>query len=238
MKTLKTVLEEYNTLPVEFEAIHYSTKPNITHLSGDFYGKGIRGAESDRLSNADTRIKKRIYFYPKQTADTYPQPEAGLGNHVYSAMLKNIYDTKKPNKSISQTSSKYIKSGHNAENAFEMSVLDHGYSGYRTHNLAVVLNTVVPVKYEGTLIDKKVAPISWEGVTKTKTSLFDTIPNTNGEHSSELLSPEQMKFYYKNLADIQKAAPSTMLQYGRLNVHEKDLPSLKDYIQKTTSLEF
>lgn len=239
MKTLKQIIEEYNTPPEEFLAVHYSHLPNLSHLIGSMYGRGIKGEEEQRLVGADARIRRRVYFYPKHQTDAYPQPEGGLGGHVYSATLKNILDSAKYNKAVALTQSNYIKAGHHSQNAYEMALLDHGYSGYRTHNLAVVLNSDVPVKYEGTILDKRFIPMSFENAPKKeKISIFDTIPDKNDMHQGELLSGDHITFYYKNLSKIKEVAPSATLQYGRLNVHAKDADALKDYLSKTTTLEF
>ena len=120
---------------------HYSTAPRQT-LSGAFYGRGLKGAERNRLdSSPDPRLKNRIYFYVDQGAGI--RPEAGVGGIAHEVQLDNIYDPK----------TRLIKPQADA-NAFESAVINAGYDGYLapfgTNQSAVVLlgmkHKAVPVR--------------------------------------------------------------------------------------------
>lgn len=102
--------------PVSITGIHYS-KGQRTSLSGAYYGSGLKGAEAERLANAeDSRIKKRVYFYTDEGKGVIP--EAGVGAFAHEANLDNLYDA---------TTGK-IKGS--SLNDFESKVLDAGYDGY------------------------------------------------------------------------------------------------------------
>jgi hypothetical protein len=86
---------------------HYSTQPRST-LNGAYYGRGLKGAERDRLDNSpDPRLKSRIYFYVDQGAGV--RPEAGVGGVAHEVKLNNIYDPQtksSPSKATSTPSSR------------------------------------------------------------------------------------------------------------------------------------
>lgn len=227
--------KEYLKESTEEKFIHYSHKPNLTRLDPNFYGAGIRGSESSRLDQTkDTRIKKRVYFYPPVNGGL-PRPEVGLGNHVYEAPIPNLHDARMPSpeaNKIALTAQEHIKNGEHPDNAYERAVLDHGYSGIRTDNIVVVLNKDVPVKYSGTSLGKTVV----DHVINTKPpkkSIFDGIPDSQGEHSSSLLTPVQSSYWIKNRDRLKQAAPSVKMQYGRLMVHKDHLDSLKKELDTT-----
>ena len=85
----------------------------------------------------DPRLKRRVYFYLPVDGGI-PQPEIGLGTHVYKADLGNLYDL---------AEGKIRGEG----NPFELAVLNAGYDGYvnREQGTAVLLNRDAPVSYEG-----------------------------------------------------------------------------------------
>lgn len=134
--------------------VHYGTQANITSLSGDRYGSGLRGGERRRLDEpgVDPRIKKRVYFYLANNNADYPSAESGLGSHAYRANLDNMYD---PSRASAEDKQRVrdVMQGSSA-NAFESAVLDAGFQGYvnREMGMAVVLNSDVPVEYEGTVL--------------------------------------------------------------------------------------
>lgn len=69
---------------------HYSAAPRES-LSGAYYGRGLKGAERDRLdSSPDPRLKNRIYFYVDQGSGI--RPESGVGGYAHEVKLDNIYD--------------------------------------------------------------------------------------------------------------------------------------------------
>jgi hypothetical protein len=227
MKSYKQILleiEESSRKPL----IHYSHEASLDNLQGIHYGKGIKGHEAERLENTkDDRIKKRVYFYPKHN-DEYPMPEAGLGIHMYEAKPDNMYDSSTASRenrnTINDKTKSYIDSGEHPSNAFERSVLDHGYQGYHTNKMSVVMNQDVPVKYLGTKHGKEF--VSNDHVPR-KQSALDSLPNKDGEHESGLLTTDQAAYLRKHKDELQAVAPSLKMQYGRMNVSATHMDALK-----------
>jgi len=123
---------------------HYSTQSRST-LNGAYYGRGLKGAERDRLDNSpDPRLKNRIYFYVDQGNGV--RPEAGVGGIAHEVQLNNIYDPKTQ-----------IVPAKGNFNAFESAVINAGFDGYiapfGNNQAAVVLlggkHNAVPVKTLG-----------------------------------------------------------------------------------------
>ena len=123
---------------------HYSTTPRES-LSGAYYGRGLKGAERDRLdSSPDPRLKNRIYFYVDQGAGV--RPESGVGGYAHETKLDNIYD---PQTRLIRAQPDF--------NAFESAVINAGFDGYiapfGNNQSAVVLlgmkHKAVPVKQIG-----------------------------------------------------------------------------------------
>ena len=79
----KKVLEHARSLPF----VHFSGSPSISQLDPRMYGKGIKGAEADRLKEA-LDIKPRSYFYVDKPG---VKPEQGLGPHKYQGTAEGIY---------------------------------------------------------------------------------------------------------------------------------------------------
>ena len=77
------MLEHAKSLPF----VHFSNAPSISQLDPRMYGKGIKGAEADRLKEA-LDIKPRSYFYVDKPG---VKPEQGLGPHKYQGMAEDIY---------------------------------------------------------------------------------------------------------------------------------------------------
>jgi GNAT superfamily N-acetyltransferase len=133
---------------------HYGTSPR-THLSAQAYGRGLKGGERERVSQADDkRLRDRIYFYVDQGHGI--TPEAGVGPFAHEVRLNNIYDP----------ATRLVKSS-GGMNGFEKAVVDAGFDGYinrefTTKQGAVVLlgpkHTSVPVKFIGTPESAKAAP--------------------------------------------------------------------------------
>ncbi len=123
---------------------HYSAAPRES-LSGAYYGRGLKGAERDRLdSSPDPRLKNRIYFYVDQGAGV--RPESGVGGYAHETKLDNIYD---PQTRLIRAQPDF--------NAFESAVINAGFDGYiapfGNNQSAVVLlgmkHKAVPVKQIG-----------------------------------------------------------------------------------------
>jgi hypothetical protein len=120
---------------------HYSTETRSS-ISGAYYGRGLKGAERDRLDRSpDPRLKNRVYFYVDQGSGI--RPEAGVGGIAHEVQLNNIYD---PKTQIVQIKGNF--------NAFESSVINAGFDGYiapfGNNQAAVVLlgprHSAVPVR--------------------------------------------------------------------------------------------
>lgn len=123
---------------------HYSTSPQQS-LSGAYYGRGLKGAERNRLdSSTDPRLKSRIYFYVDQGSGI--RPESGVGGYAHEVRLENIYD---PQTRIVRPQSDL--------NGFESAVINAGFDGYiapfGNNQAAVVLlgqkHKAVPVQQIG-----------------------------------------------------------------------------------------
>ena len=123
---------------------HYSSSPQQS-LSGAYYGRGLKGAERNRLdSSTDPRLKNRIYFYVDQGSGI--RPESGVGGYAHEVKLDNIYD---PQTGIVRPQSDL--------NGFESAVINAGFDGYiapfGNNQAAVVLlgqkHKAVPVKQIG-----------------------------------------------------------------------------------------
>ena len=123
---------------------HYSATPRQT-LSGEYYGRGLKGAERTRLdSSPDPRLKNRVYYYVDQGQGI--RPEAGVGGYAHETQLNNIYDPQ----------TRLIKPQADA-NAFESAVINAGFDGYvapfGNNQSAVVLlgqkHKAVPVRAIG-----------------------------------------------------------------------------------------
>lgn len=126
---------------ISVAARHYSTTPR-EFLNGAYYGKGLKGAERDRLdSSTDPRLKNRIYFYVDEGSGI--RPESGVGGYAHEVQLQNIYD---PKTRLVKTQGDF--------NAFESAVINAGFDGYiapfGNNQSAVVLlglkHKAVPVK--------------------------------------------------------------------------------------------
>lgn len=139
--------------------IHYSNKPR-EFLSGSYFGTGIKGQEMHRLTDkyegATPEIKKRIYFYAISPHENISSMhEQGLGNEVHKAVLHNILDFEAASQDEVDSVNAEAKTltnekGINKSNALEISILDHGYHGYASRGMIVVLGQdTVPVKYLG-----------------------------------------------------------------------------------------
>lgn len=230
MKTLQQFLEEFSDHDTTFSGIHYSKSPNLTELSGARNGTGIKGQEDQRvLSASDPRLRNRVYFYRKPE-NGYPRPEAGLGTHMYSSTLDNIYDGTKGNSATPIVNAYRVARTNSGEgnhsNAFESAILDAGFDGYKIHDMAVVLNRNVPVKYLGVVDHASTVSIK-PPVETTKRSMFTSPYGTDGTHESGLLDASHHGFLRAHMDTLKKNAPSARMMYGRFTVHKDHLGELK-----------
>lgn len=184
-------------------AVHYGKVGQLNSLSGDRNGTGIRGAENARVAQAaDPRIRQRVYFY-LPVEGGIPQPESGLGQHVYKADLSNLYDINSQQMRLPADS-----------NAMDSAILDAGYSGYFNEAQGtVVMFGSVPVSYQGTsdqfnkvMRQPKVAKP--KNVTRTEGDMLVRKPE--GQEVMEVIRAKQ--------AGINEAAPSFEMSYGEARV--------------------
>lgn len=145
---------------VSLTGVHYSTGKRFA-LSGSFFGRGIKGAERERVELADDqRLKKRIYFYVADRDATRPLPgrEMGLGGEVHRARLDNLYD---PRTGVFKFKGNPGELESDRLSRWESGVLDSGYDGYINwdYGIAVVLGQdSIPVDYIGNAVDLNVRP--------------------------------------------------------------------------------
>lgn len=184
-------------------AVHYGKVGQLNSLSGAMNGTGIRGAENTRVAQAtDPRIRQRVYFY-LPVEGGIPQPESGLGQHVYKADLSNLYDINSQQMRLPADS-----------NAMDSAILDAGYSGYFNEAQGtVVMFGSVPVSYQGTsdqfnkvMRQPKVAKP--KNVTRTEGDMLVRKPE--GQEVMEVIRAKQ--------AGINQAAPSFEMSYGEARV--------------------
>lgn len=105
--------------------VHFS-KQFRPQLSSEFYGSGLRGMESERLSKRENSdIRNRLYFY----VDTGKgiRPEAGVGGVPHVIKLNNLYDTDADPLKIVKTN-RGATSEERASN-LERKIKDAGFDG-------------------------------------------------------------------------------------------------------------
>jgi hypothetical protein len=88
------------------------------------YGRGLQGAEAERLAAAPAVLRQRIYFYID--AGTGINPEAGVGGRAHDVELTNIYDA-------DQDALRILRDSR-GPNAFEEAIVRAGFDGYMTRN--------------------------------------------------------------------------------------------------------
>lgn len=184
-------------------AVHYGKVGGLKSLSGAMNGTGIRGAENGRVAqSADPRIRQRVYFY-LPVAGGIPQPESGLGQHVYKADLSNLYDTASQKMRLPADSS-----------AMESAILDAGYSGFFNEAQGtVVMFGSVPVSYEGTSdqfnkVQRQPKAVKQKSVTRTEGDMLVRKPE--GAEVMEIIKAQK--------AGLDVAAPSFKMQFGEARV--------------------
>ena len=111
---------------------HYSTQPRTSLISGMF-GTGLRGAEMERLRDADPRLKQRVYFYIDR--GTGINPEAGVGGYAHRVNLQNLYDVDEDALRLRRDATGF--------NAFESAVIDAGFDGYMVRDAGPSGNAVL-----------------------------------------------------------------------------------------------
>lgn len=179
---------------------HYSTREGLNSLVAAYYGTGLKGAEAARLRDAPPEIKHRVYFYLSPETGL-PRKESGLGNHVYTQTLSNLYDlSKDPAGIFPQIRS--ISDPAERNNAMELAIVHAGYDGYvaKAFNMAVVLGQNVPVKYEGKDYELRRAQLSRAPATEAFQKWFGDSKITNEDGT-----PKTM--YHGTARDIEVFLP-------------------------------
>lgn len=194
--------------------IHYGKAAGLSRLSGAAFGSGIKGAEQARLNEpgVDPRIKKRVYFYLTNNNADMPRPEIGLGAHVYRATLGNMFDMATASAADKQRVMSLRKTPD--ANGFESAILDAGFRGYvnREMQTAVVLNSDVPVAYEGLANAGKMRDRVAERVVQ------GTVTRESGDELVRKPSNDEMVGIIKARPALAEAAPSFKLQFGEARV--------------------
>ena len=140
---------------------HYGMVGNLAELSARRYGAGIKGAEASRLTKSnDPNIKNRVYFYTNDGTWQTKLKEAGLGNHVYTVELTNLYDLAKDPANVAGKIAGLT--GDERMNAMESAIAAAGYDGYANGQMVVALGIDVPVDYNGISRARNEAPVKAE----------------------------------------------------------------------------
>lgn len=112
------VMDQGKPGEVAVEGYHFSAADRPTLTTGAF-GTGLRGSARDEIMNhPDKRLKERLSFYVDLGQGI--TPESGVGGRAHRAQLTNVYD--------SDADPLKLRGGD--ARAFEVKVLDAGYSGY------------------------------------------------------------------------------------------------------------
>jgi hypothetical protein len=112
-------------------AWHYGKAADLTAISANRFGSGMKAEEAARVSRADPAVKRRVNFYVQRPEKMVPPPESGVGPHVYRTVLANLLDTSSDQatalwKPINDAG---ITDRDERLNAFEKAVIDAGYDG-------------------------------------------------------------------------------------------------------------
>jgi len=188
---------------VRIDGTHFS-QGQRTSLDGRYFGRGLKGAEQSRLSEAsDSRIKERVYFYVDEGKGI--TPEAGVGGYAHAASVDNLYNTQ-------GDPLKLFRAGD--INGSESRVLDAGFDGYYFPNyvngqgIAVVMgNASRGIKVSPTEYAKGQAPAA------------PAQPYKRGLSSKELNAID--------MPAVQAVAPSSKLRAGTFQVDESELDAAR-----------
>ena len=143
---------------VSVAGVHFS-QAKRTYLSAASYGRGAKGAEAERIKNADDkRLAKRVHFYVNTGNGV--RAERDVGSVAHATRLANLYDADgdplglfRPFEIVEGPDGKKTERKRDL-NEREPAVIDAGFSGYLSRN-AVGGSAVV---FE----DVKVTPVGTE----------------------------------------------------------------------------
>lgn len=112
---------------VTTDAIHYGNVPDLTELDPRRYGQGMRGQEAARVAG-HRRLSKRVYFYPWEQRRPFPQPESGVGPHIYATRLRNVYDLNADPRNLIGRMGR--ATGDQFHNRLELAIANEDFDGY------------------------------------------------------------------------------------------------------------
>lgn len=199
---------------------HFSQNPR-TRLSGAFYGDGMPGRESDRLSGPDAAdIRPRIFFYVDKGNGV--MPESGVGAYPHHVRLDNLYDVvTDPLGLVAAT-----RGMDDRVNAWERAVLQAGFDGYlrrdpvdrqdfavllgKKHDAVPVTKANPPRMDRGGAVEQPAQPAT-EATRKTGEEL---VRRPVGNEIMEIIKAQQ--------AGLDKVAPSFKMKYGEARVLESE----------------
>lgn len=210
-------------------AAHYS-KGQRSNISTAYYGSGYKGAESERLQgSANADIRPRSYFYAGEAV----YPEDGVGAHLHSVILDNIYDLDKDELGIAKAAYaqaradgiKYTEDLRSDFNYVERAVMQAGFDGYvrgfgQQRAVVVLGKHAIPVQYHGTHV--------FEGTKSAKGVGVQTERVDNGSRGLNAVS----KYYVpKALRDQWLADPNSGIkQEGSfLTFDERGMQLIQQY---------
>ena len=105
---------------VDVTGVHFS-KEQRQHLSGLFFGTGIKSEEARRVFEAkDSRLRSRLYAYVDEGKGV--RPEQGVGTYAHTVHLDNLYDLKADPLGVRRKTLD--------PNNRESLILDAGFDGY------------------------------------------------------------------------------------------------------------
>ena len=107
---------------VRVTGVRFSKSPREV-LSSTFQGTNMAGQETGRLpADKNSPLHHRIYFYVNAGHGIRPEP--GVGTHAHKYDISGLYDKS------SGTLDAKVPPGENPNNAFELALLNAGYTGW------------------------------------------------------------------------------------------------------------
>ena len=156
--------------------VHFSKDRRPTLIS-EFHGTGLRGLESERLSEKENSdIRGRVYFYVDNGKGV--RPESGVGGTPHVIRLNNLYDTKSDPLEII----KNAKGNSSAERAsvWERNVKRAGFDGYLVKDQAASQDYAVLIGKHSVKTGKfSLKNVAFPSVKAAKEAVSKTeVPNT------------------------------------------------------------
>lgn len=195
---------------------HFS-KQQRSSLNSSYYGTGLRGAESERLSGPqNSDIRPRVFFYVDKGNGV--RPEAGVGNVAHGVRLDNLYDIMGDPLGIIRA---VRGMPGDASNNQERAVLQAGFDGYIKRDPVMPQDFIVLLgKQHGDVPVAPANPRRADGKTNSRQEPARTQERTRQEGDELVRRPQGMELnqIVKVRDEIKFAAPSFRLQYGEARV--------------------